>query len=130
MEKKTQLEALEKPTAAQKNELTGVSASIALIDEAMDKLMLEGEAPAGKAESKPEATDYVPAEGTEDMVHLKVANGRRFDPATGKELSKPFTQMFTASEWRVFKEHHKRIGLHIIEVLHDPLGEAHNYVTE
>lgn len=93
------------------------------IDEAIDEKMLEGE-------SENESTGYVPAKGTEKMVHLKVVNGRRFSSSTGKEISKPYKQMFTKAEWNVVKKHHRQIGFEIVEVLHDPTGEAHKYVAK
>lgn len=93
------------------------------IEEAIEEKMLEG-----KSEDEP--TGYVPAKGTEKMVHLKVVNGRRFSSSTGKEISKPYKQMFTKAEWEVVKKHHRQIGFEIVEVLHDPTGEAYKYVAK
>lgn len=97
------------------------------LEEAIEEKMLEGE-PESKLEDAPKG--YTPAKGTEKMVHLKVVNGRRFDSSTGAEISKPHKQMFTRSEWNVFKKHHKQIGFEIVEVLHDPTNEAQNYVAK
>lgn len=68
--------------------------------------------------------------GTENMVHLSIVHGRRFNPNTGKEISKPYTQMFTYGEWQLFKAHFRGLGYAIIEVIHDPYGEAEKFVTE
>ena len=97
------------------------------IEEAIEEKMLEGES---ENELENEPTGYVPAKGTEKMVHLKVDNGRRFSSSTGKEISKPYKQMFTKAEWEVVKKHHRQIGFEIVEVLHDPTGEAHKYVAK
>lgn len=93
------------------------------LEEAIEEKMLEGESEEGPK-------GYVPAKGTEKMVHLKIVNGRRFDSSTGKELSKPYKQMFTRAEWEVVKKHHRQIGFEIVEVLYDPTGEAHKYVAK
>lgn len=93
------------------------------IEDAIEEKMLEGE-----PEDEPKG--YVPAKGTEKMVHLKIVNGRRYSSATGKEISKPYKQMFTLSEWNVVKKHHRQIGFEIVEVLHDPTGEAQQYVLK
>lgn len=78
-----------------------------------------------------ESTDkyQVPA-GTEKHVHLSVARGRRYDQNTGKEITKPFTQIFTFAEWQLFKKNHKGLGYSIMAVLHDPYGEAKNFVVK
>lgn len=67
---------------------------------------------------------YVPAKGTEKMVHLMIVRGRRFNPQTGKEETKPYPQMFTFGEWQIFKQNYKMLGYSIIKVLHDPYNEA------
>lgn len=73
---------------------------------------------------------YVPTKGTEKMVHLSLVRGRRFNPNTGKEESKVFTQYFTYSEWLLFKAHYRRLGYTVVSVLHDPYGEAEKIVTK
>lgn len=67
---------------------------------------------------------YTPAKGTEKLVHLSIVRGRRFNPSTGKEMTKPYTQLFTYGEWQVFKQNYKLLGFTIMAVLHDPYGEA------
>lgn len=71
---------------------------------------------------------YVVKPGTEKMVHLSLVRGRRFNPNTGKEESKAFTQLFTFSEWQLFKNNFKGLGYTIMAVLHDPYGEAKEFV--
>lgn len=66
---------------------------------------------------------YKPAAGTENHVHVKMVRGRRFNPYTGKEESKPYVQMFTFSEWLLFKINHKGLGYEIEEILYNPYKE-------
>ena len=66
---------------------------------------------------------YKPAAGTENLVHVKMVRGRRFNPHTGKEESKPYVQMFTFSEWLLFKINHKGLGYEIEEILYNPYKE-------
>lgn len=73
---------------------------------------------------------YNPAPGTEKMVHLSLVRGRRFNPLTGKEESKAFTQMFTFAEWQLFKKNYKNLGYTVIAALHDPYGDAAEIVTK
>jgi hypothetical protein len=73
---------------------------------------------------------YVVKPGTEKMVHLSIVRGRRFNPLTGKEESPAYTQMFTFAEWQLFKKAYKGLGYTIMNVLHDPYGEAAQYVQK
>ena len=77
---------------------------------------------AAKAPAK--KSNYEVRKGTEKMVRLSIVRGRRFNPLTGAEESKPFNQMFTFSEWQLFKKNFKSLGYTIMEVLHDPYGDA------
>lgn len=72
---------------------------------------------------------YVPEKGTEKMVHLKIVKGRRFNPMTGKEVSTPYKQLFTYGEFQLFKKNAKMLGYSVLEVLHDPYGEAKELVV-
>jgi hypothetical protein len=85
-----------------------------------------------KANSAEEVTvdEYQPKKGTEKHIHLVLVRGRRFNPNTGKEESLPYTQLFTFSEWQVFKKHFRSLGYVITKVLHDPYNEAAKYVTQ
>jgi len=80
-------------------------------------------------EAVPKVATYVAPKGEESMVHLELVYGRRFDSNTGKELSTPFIQKFTRSEWALFKNNFGRLGYVIKAVKHDPTGEAAQYVT-
>lgn len=70
------------------------------------------------------SSGYAVKPGTEDCVHLRLQYGKRFDSSTGKEISPSYVQVFTYSEWQLFKAHHISLGYRIAEVLHDPYGEA------
>ena len=120
-EQKAQL--LQKQKEVSEEESAKITVMLLDIEDAIEEKMLEGE-----SEDTPKG--YVPAKGTEKMVHLKIVNGRRYSNATGKEISKPYKQMFTLSEWNVVKKHHRQIGFEIVEVLHDPTGEAQQYVLK
>ena len=72
---------------------------------------------------------YVVKQGTEDMVHLKLVKGKRYNPNTGDEISKPYVQVFTFSEWQLFKKNFTGLGYVIVDVLHDNYNEAKQYVT-
>lgn len=71
------------------------------------------------AETKVEEKLAVPA-GTEHLIHLVICKGRRFNPKTGVEETKPYTQMFTKSELRLFLEYSGMMGYQILKVLHNP----------
>lgn len=74
--------------------------------------------------------EYELKAGTEKLVHLSIVKGRRFNPMTGKEESKPYTQLFTFAEWQLFKKNFKGLGYSIMKVLHDPYGEAKDFVAK
>ncbi len=84
------------------------------LEEIIDQKMLE----------EPATPSYIPEPGTENMVHLSIVRGRRFNPMTGAEISKPFIQKFTFAEWQLFKNNFKGLGYTIMEALHDPYGDA------
>ena len=73
---------------------------------------------------------YAPKPGTEKMVHLSIVRGRRFNPLTGKEESPSYVQLFTFTEWQLFKKTYKGLGYTIMAVLHDPYGEAKDFVQK
>lgn len=73
---------------------------------------------------KEQGPAYSAPAGTEKMVHLLLVKGRRFNPHTGTEESKEYRQMFTYAEWQLFKQNFAALGYAIVEVLHDPYGEA------
>lgn len=81
-------------------------------------------------EQSSESEIYTPKKGTEKMVHISIVRGRRFNPNTGKEESKPYAQMFTFSEWQLFKKSFKNLGYVITDVLHDPYGDAKELISK
>lgn len=81
-------------------------------------------------EKATKTTSYNPAPGTEKMVHLSLVRGRRFNPLTGKEESKVFTQLFTFAEWQLFKKNYKNLGYTVMAALHDPYGDAAEIVAK
>lgn len=89
--------------------------------------IIEEKLSASKTQAK---SDYTPKPGTEKMVHLSLVRGRRFNPLTGKEESKVFTQLFTFAEWQLFKNNFKGLGYTIMAALHDPYGDAAELVTK
>ena len=72
---------------------------------------------------------YIPEKGTEKMIHLMIVRGRRFNPQTGKEVSKPFKQYFTFGEFQLFKKNASLLGYAVLEVLHDPYNQANEIVV-
>ena len=89
--------------------------------------VIEEKSSASKTQAK---SGYTPKPGTEKMVHLSIVHGRRFNPMTGKEESKAFTQLFTFAEWQLFKSNFKGLGYTIMAALHDPYGDAAELVTK
>lgn len=71
---------------------------------------------------------YEPENGTEKMVHLMIVRGRRFNPQTGKEESKPYKQLFTRSEFSLFEKNAAMLGYIVIKVLYDPYNQADKMV--
>ena len=110
----------EKWTAQMQVKLDEVIGEIADIDEEIKALYTEEE----KAEST-----YVPEKGTEKMVHVMISRGRRFNPQTGKEESKPYKQYFTHGEFLLFEKNAALLGYVIMKVLHDPYGIASETVV-
>lgn len=78
-----------------------------------------------KADAEKQGSEeYAVEKGTEKMVHLRIVRGRRFNPNTGKEESKAFTQLFTHAEWQLFKTNYKNTGCTILKVLHNPYNDT------
>lgn len=65
------------------------------------------------------AEEYQPAKGTENMVHAFLQKGKRFNPNTGEEASKPFAQIFSPQEWVGFEKMAKSLG-YTFEIAHKP----------
>lgn len=104
------------------DELNDVALFLVDIDD-----VIEEKSSALKTQAK---SGYTPKPGTEKMVHLSLVRGRRFNPLTGEEESKVFTQLFTFAEWQLFKKNFKGLGYTIMEVLHDPYGDAAELVVK
>lgn len=120
--RKTELETLKAKggkawTPELQEELDSLALLLVDVDDAIEE----------KAKSK--TSSYTPEPGTEQMVHLSIVQGRRFNPLTGKEESKAFTQLFTFGEWQLFKKHYKSLGFTVLAVLHDPYKDAAEIVT-
>jgi len=125
--RKAELEAVKaKGGKAWTDELQDELNDVALFLVDIDDVIEEKEA----AKTKTKKSTYVPKAGTEKMVHLSLVRGRRFNPLTGKEESAPFTQLFTFAEWQLFKKNFKGLGYTIMEVLHDPYGDAAELVVK
>lgn len=96
----------------------------------VDDVIEEKAASVNSKKTTTKASSYTPASGTEKMVHLSLVRGRRFNPLTGKEESKVFTQLFTFAEWQLFKKNYKNLGYTVMAALHDPYGDAAEIVTK
>lgn len=95
---------------AEKDELSDISLSLAACEEEIEEFK--------KAVS----------EGA-SVLSLLIVQGRRFNPTTGKEESKPYVQTFKYNEWQLFKKNYKNLGITIVDVLKDPFGDAIDYVS-
>lgn len=113
-------------TEAKQDELDEIVVFIVDLDEYIEGREKNSEQ---TTEAKQESSSKV-AEGTEKLIQVSLIRGRRYDPATGKLLSKPFIQMFTHSEWQLFKKNFKGLGYTITAVHNDPYGDAAALVTK
>ena len=128
--RKAELEALKAKggkawAPALQEELDDVALFLVDVDDVIEEKVAST---SGEATTK--TTSYKPASGTEKMVHLSLVRGRRFNPLTGKEESKVFTQLFTFAEWQLFKKNYKNLGYTVMAALHDPYGDAAEIVTK
>lgn len=95
--------------------------------EAIESAKSSKEPAVNSASIKPtadKASGYVPQKGTEQLVHVSIIRGQRFDENTGQELTKPYVQMFTYPEFKNFKKQASLIGYKIVEVLYNPFKES------
>lgn len=67
-----------------------------------------------------EESTYKPAPGTENLIHVSIVRGRRYNPDTGKEESVPYIQTFNLSEYNSFKKNAALLGYTIISELYNP----------
>ena len=96
------------------------------LSELEEAMALSGAAnlePQPEPEKKPPKGFSVP-KGAERKVWLKIRRGTKFDPQTGKPIGTPYVQAFSYGEWKLFQANHAKLGYVILEVLHDPYGEA------
>lgn len=119
-ERKAELAALKADTKKgiteeQQEELDAIAIFLVDVDDIIE---------AKEDEAKKGSEVYKVPKGEEKLVHLKIVNGHRFNPNTGKEESKPFIQKFTYGEFTVFKNSHSMLGYIVVGVLHDPFNEA------
>lgn len=135
-ETKAELEALKAKggkawTQELQEKLNEVTLFLVDLEEALEeKEALQVEESEQKESYVPQKESYTPQKGTEKMVHLSIVQGRRFNPMSGKEESAPYIQMFTFPEWQLFKKHFVSLGYSIMSVLHDPYGEAADFVVK
>lgn len=129
-------EAIERKAELEAAKAKGGKAWTSDLQEELDEVVLflvdvddiiEEKSSASKTQAK---GGYTPKPGTEKMVHLSLVRGRRFNPLTGEEESKVFTQLFTFAEWQLFKNNFKGLGYTIMAALHDPYGDAAELVTK
>ena len=126
--RKAELEALKaKGGKAWTNELQDELNEVALFLVDVDDAIEEKTALDKSEVAKP---SYIPAKGTEKMVHLSIVRGRRFNSNTGKEESIPYVQLFTFSEWQLFQKNFRNLGYSILAVLHDPYGDAAKFIVK
>lgn len=112
-------------TAEQQEELNSIAMYLVDIDEAIESKSAQSGQPAQEqGQDAVKENEYVPAPGTEKLVHVKIVRGRRFNPNTGAEETQPYVQKFTKGEWRLFKKHHKKLGYSIIEIMYNPYGST------
>ena len=98
------------------DELNDMAIFLVDVDDVIEQKMLE--------------PSYTVKPGTENMVHVRIVRGRRFNPLTGKEESSSYVQMFTYGEWQLFKNTFAGLGYTILAALHDPYGDAAKLVTK
>lgn len=107
----------DKLTDKQQEQLNDIAIKLVDIDEEIEK-------------SSSKNSEYEVPKGTENHIHLSIVRGNRFSAKTGKEVNPPYVQIFSRSEFEVFKQSFKNLGYTIVSVLHDPTGEANNLISE
>ena len=110
-------------TKEQQEKLSEVTGKVVDLEEQIEAAT-KSETQEKKATQKPESkSGYVPKPGTENLVHLLIVSGRRFEENTGEELSKPYIQTFSYGEYLNFKKNANLIGYKIDKVLYNPFKE-------
>lgn len=109
---KSKTTAPDKFTKEQQKQLDTVAEKVIDLEEQIE--LAEDEKPAQQENG------YKPAPGSEHLVHLSIIRGRRFDENTGKELSTPYIQKFTYTEYLNFVKNAPLIGYTIVKELYNP----------
>ena len=111
----------DKFTKKQQEQLSSVAEQIIDLEEQIE-LAPEDSKPAPASAPAPAQVKagYTPEPGTENLVHLSIVRGRRFDENTGQEVSVPYVQKFTYGEYKNFLEKANLIGYTIVETLYNP----------
>lgn len=112
------------------DELNEVALFLVDVDDVIEEKEATKKTVKGKKQAEAKEAAYTPKPGTESMVHVRLVHGRRFNPFTGKEESAPFIQLFTFSEWQLFKKNFRGLGYTVMEALHDPYGDAADLVIK
>jgi hypothetical protein len=116
-------------TAKQQEQLDKIAEAIIDLEEQIE-LMEDEPAPTPTEKKQEVKATYSIPKGTEKMVHVKIIQGNRFNPKTGKEINFPVVQLFNHGEWLLFKKNFKLLGYTITEVLNDPFGDAEELVSK
>lgn len=90
--------------------------ALATIDEDIEDLEAAA-LPASDATA--DFSGYTPKESEKHLVHVEVTTAISFDPTTGKEISKPYVQIFNEKEFALCEKHAASLGF-IYKVLYRP----------
>lgn len=112
-------------TPEQQKDLDGLNDALALLGYTDESEQTDPEEkPTPKRGEKKPAKTFKPSERDKRKVFLEIRRGSKFDPNTGKPLSKPYVQAFNYGEWVNFAKNYDKLGFTVLEVLYDPYGEA------
>lgn len=115
-QRKAELDKKEELSEEEMEESEAIEESIKTCDKTKEMLLLEEQARIAAEEAK----KYKVAKGTEDMYHLRIVKGQRFDSNSGKEISSPYVQRFTRSEAENFVTNYKSLGYKILAIEYQP----------
>lgn len=115
-QRKAELDKKEELSEEEMEESEAIEESIKVCDKVKEMLLLEEQARIAEEEAK----KYKVAKGTENMYHLRIVKGQRFDSNSGKEISSPYVQRFTRSEAENFVTNYKSLGYKILAIEYQP----------
>ncbi len=115
-QRKAELDKKEELSEEEMEESEAIEESIKTCNKTKEMLLLEEQARIAEEEAK----KYTVAEGTENMYHLRIVKGQRFDSNSGKEISSPYVQRFTRSEAENFVTNYKSLGYKILAIEYQP----------